>query len=112
MRDVPRPIIGRPIRMLRVSRGCSDPRHLRQLSALYIFSEVVEQVFGPGEPLRFGRSAWGDDTEHVRTGGGVVEEGRAWRCRRVLIEVQHCGVGEVAGERIVETLSVAEKRRG
>ena len=86
-----------------------DPGNLRQGTVLHVAAELVEQVLGPGQPIRLGRPRAGDDVDDPGARRRVLEQRRVHRSRRVLIEVKYRIVAEVAGEGIA--CSVPEIRR-
>src|SRR5262245_52844856 len=97
--------------MFGISGGRGDPGDLRQLTALHIFSEIIELALGPSCPILLGCSTGWDNAQYISACGGIIEKWCSRRCGRILIEVKHRAIREVAREGIAEPLPISEKRR-
>jgi hypothetical protein len=105
----PGALVDREVRMFGITGRRADPGNLRQVAALYVASELIEQMLGPVVPCLRGCKRAGDDVDDLRARRCVVKQGRSGSGSRVLIEVKHRIVGEVAGEAIARP--VPEIRR-
>ncbi len=98
--DVPGAVVRWPVGVLGVARGRHDIGHLRQLPAVHVAAEVVEQMLGPRLPILLSCTCARNEIDDLGARAAVVEQRRPGGGRRILIHIQHRIVGEVAREGI------------
>ena len=110
MVNVPGAVADWPIRVFAIAGWRHDPGDLRQLSALHVTSELVEQVLSSILPGVRGRRPCRDNVDDLRAGGSVLEQRRVRSGCRVLLKAQQRIVGQVAGEGIARAVPESRER--